>query len=153
MELHKLPHPGTLLFPSLYLDCLPQWCSYYKWSDLSWGISLQTKDAFCCESHLHNSTERPHCPQRGSRAATCDCPSSPWFCCNQHWTSKKKCFLKVLLRSNLGICFWLHISKIYVKVTYRAKFGVQIWSGSLFICTAIFVNVLPPLLDSKNDRE
>ena len=62
-------------------------------------------------------------------------------------------FLKVLLRSNLGICFWLHISKMYVKVTYRAKFGVQIWSGSVFICTAIFVNVLPPLLDSKNDRE
>ena len=61
--------------------------------------------------------------------------------------------LKVLLRSNLGICFWLHISKMYVKVTYRAKFGVQIWSGSVFICTAIFVNVLPPLLDSKNDRE
>ena len=42
---------------------------------------------------------------------------------------------------------------MYVKVTYRAKFGVQIWSGSVFICTAIFVNVLPPLLDSKNDRE
>ena len=57
--------------------------------------------------------------------------------------------LKVLLRSNLGICFWLHISKMYVKVTYRAKFGVQIWSGSVFICTAIFVNVLPPSLDSN----
>ena len=28
--------------------------------------------------------------------------------------------LKVLLRSNLRICFWLLISKIYVKVTYRA---------------------------------
>lgn len=94
MELHKLPHPGTLLFPSLYLDCLPQWCSYYKWSGLSWGISLQTKDAFCCESNLNHSTERPHCPQRGSRAATCDCPSFPSFCCNQHWTSKKKCLLK-----------------------------------------------------------
>ena len=61
--------------------------------------------------------------------------------------------VKVLLRSNLGISLWLHISKIYVKVTYLAKFGVQIWSGSVFICTAIFVNVLPPLLDSKNDRE
>ena len=61
--------------------------------------------------------------------------------------------LKVLLRSNLGICFLLRISKMYVKVTYRAKFGVQIRSGSVFICTAIFVNVLPPLLDSKNDRE
>ena len=53
-------------------------------------------------------------------------------------------FFKVLLRSNLGIFFWLHVSKMYVKVTYRAKFGVQIWPGSVFICTAIFVNVLPP---------
>ena len=76
-----------------------------------------------------------------------------WHCCwasNTRWLEK---ILKVLLRSNLGICFLLRISKMYVKVTYRATFGVQIWSGSVFICTAIFVNVLPPLLDSKNDRE
>ena len=59
----------------------------------------------------------------------------------------------VSLRWKLGICFLSHISKRYVKVTYRAKFGVQIWSGSVFICRAIFINVLLPLLDSKNDQE
>ena len=56
--------------------------------------------------------------------------------------------LKVLLRSNLGICFWLHISKMYVKVTYRAKFGVQIWLKNIWQWT--FINNLTAHFASKN---